>query len=147
MLAFVGRTRDREIAGLIDRYVERAGRMARVEIRVVQASRAARPERRRRDDSASLLRACRPGASVLLSPAGAAWTSEKVASYLRDRLVRASLPTTFAVAGEEGLDDESWADERVSLGRMTLPHELARVILAEQVYRGLTIIHNVKYHK
>ena len=60
--------------------------------------------------------------------------------------MRASDPTFFVVGGEEGLDDESWADERLALGRLTLPHELARVILAEQLYRAWCIGRGHPYH-
>ena len=56
---------------------------------------------------------------------------------------------TFVVGGSNGLSDEvkSKADLRCSFGRITLPHQLFRVVLLEQLYRACCIEHNVSYHK
>ena len=63
--------------------------------------------------------------------------------------VRATSPTFFLLGGEDGFlpEDETWAPRRLALSRFTLPHELARLVLAEQVYRALTLVRNVSYHK
>ena len=54
----------------------------------------------------------------------------------------------FVIGGSYGLDERiKGIGKRISLGRITLPHQLARVILAEQIYRAFTIINNVVYHK
>ena len=56
---------------------------------------------------------------------------------------------TFVIGGSNGLSDEvrNRADLRVSFGKITLPHQLCRVVLAEQLYRAATIANNVPYHK
>ena len=72
-----------------------------------------------------------------------------LAEFVRARLDRGSEPTTFLVGGESGLlaADEGWADRRLALSAMTLPHELARLMLVEQIYRALSIVRGLKYHK
>ena len=53
----------------------------------------------------------------------------------------------FVIGGSHGLSDSVVTDRSISLGRLTLPHELARVVLLEQIYRGFTIRSGGKYHK
>ena len=83
------------------------------------------------------------GAVVVLDRAGKQFSSEELADYLRWRDV------TFVVGGAEGLTDEvkGRANLLLSFSRMTFPHQLARLILTEQVYRAFTILKNEKYHK
>ena len=79
---------------------------------------------------------------VALDPAGRApASSEAFAAWLGRRLDEMR-PTAFIVGGAIGLasDLADEADERLSLGPLTLPHQLARVVLAEQIYRGLCIV-------
>jgi 23S rRNA (pseudouridine1915-N3)-methyltransferase len=85
---------------------------------------------------------------VALAPGGRApASSEAFAQWLRARL-DVPKPITFIVGGAAGLADElvAEADERLSLGPLTLPHQLARAVLAEQIYRGLCIIAGHPYH-
>lgn len=65
-------------------------------------------------------------------------TSSELASWLARRL-EVPTPTAFVIGGPGGLEEQllSGADERRSLGPLTLPHQLARVVLVEQLYRGL----------
>lgn len=86
--------------------------------------------------------------TVALDPAGAApRSSEAFAAWLGRRL-DIPRPVTFVIGGAAGLDPElvAGADERVSLGSLTLPHQLARVVLAEQLYRALCILAGHPYH-
>ena len=59
-----------------------------------------------------------------------------------------SVPLLFAIGGADGFSDEArrQASLVLSLGKMTLPHELARVVLLEQIYRAFTILSNHPYH-
>lgn len=148
-MAWIGKTRDRAIDDLVTRYVARAERLGPVKVRVVTASRAVDPVRKSREDAEALRRAAAGSHTVLLSPRGESWTSEDLAGFLRARLDRGREPTAFLVGGESGFlpADEVWADQRLALSSMTLPHELARLVLAEQIYRGLSIVRGLKYHK
>mgnify|MGYP001164766947 CR=1 FL=1 len=74
-------------------------------------------------------------------------SSEALAVWLGKRL-EVARPVTFLIGGAAGLDRElvSRADERMSLGPLTLPHQLARVVVAEQIYRSLCILAGHPYH-
>ena len=75
--------------------------------------------------------------TVLLASDGASFDSERFAEWLEERR-RSGADLTFVVGGPKGLDLE--ADTRLSLGPMTLPHQLARVVLLEQLFRAHKII-------
>ncbi|MFL5818944.1 MAG: 23S rRNA (pseudouridine(1915)-N(3))-methyltransferase RlmH [Conexibacter sp.] len=80
----------------------------------------------------------------LLDAEGKQYDSPSFASFLEDRR-QAGRDVCFVVGGPFGLDLES-VDHRLSLGAMTLPHQLARVVLLEQIYRGHKILAREPYH-
>lgn len=85
---------------------------------------------------------------VALTPDGRApRSSEAFATWLGARL-EVPRPTAFVIGGAAGLDARllAHADERVSLGPLTLPHQLARVVLGEQLFRALAILAGHPYH-
>jgi 23S rRNA (pseudouridine1915-N3)-methyltransferase len=75
-------------------------------------------------------------------------SSEELAKFLADYQDRNLLPLIFAVGAANGFSDEARkaAQHMISLGKMTLAHELARVILLEQIYRACTILKGHPYH-
>ena len=79
---------------------------------------------------------------VLLDSRGKLRSSEEVAGLLRDAQDDGTQHAVFAIGGADGWSEstKARADELLSFGRITLPHELARVVLAEQVYRAFTIL-------
>ena len=81
--------------------------------------------------------------SVLLASGGDSFSSEDFAVWLEERR-RAGRDLCFAIGGPKGL--ELRADQRLSLGPMTLPHQLARVVLLEQLYRAHKILAREPYH-
>lgn len=86
---------------------------------------------------------------VLLDIGGKERSSEEIASHLNDLLLRGESSITFVIGGSCGVSSEvrARADERLSFGRITLPHNLARVVLLEQVYRAFKIMRGEPYHK
>jgi 23S rRNA (pseudouridine1915-N3)-methyltransferase len=88
------------------------------------------------------------GALVLLDARGQAMSSEELAAFVEDHQTRNSLPLTFAIGPADGFSEDTHrhASRLLSLSRLTLPHELARVVLLEQIYRAFTIIHRHPYH-
>jgi len=133
-----------------DEYARRLGRHLRFrEIEVREASRSPTVEAQR-DEEATRLGARLPAGStvVALSRSGAPWTSEEVARQI-ERWRLAARPVTLVVGGSHGLAPQFTARSasRWSLGPLTLPHELARVVVMEQLYRGFTILRGEPYHK
>jgi 23S rRNA (pseudouridine1915-N3)-methyltransferase len=86
------------------------------------------------------------GRVIALDPSGTTLTSEEFARRLEGWSVTCA---TFVLGGPLGLDPSlrRAAHATVSLSAMTLPHELARLVLAEQVYRAVTILRGAPYHK
>lgn len=87
-------------------------------------------------------------ALVLLDARGRQLSSEQLADFLKDHQDRGTPALLFAIGGPDGFTDAARqrASLQLSLGKMTLPHELARVVLLEQLYRGFTILKGHPYH-
>ena len=151
-LAVVGKPRNRSLAAAIEEYETRAGRYWPLEIREVkeESARGGTPDGVVRRREGERLRAKVPdGARLVACDArGERLTSEEFAGWLgRERDAGRSL--TFAIGGAHGLDEQLLAASasRLSLAPWTLPHELARLVLAEQLYRAGTILRGEPYHK
>jgi 23S rRNA (pseudouridine1915-N3)-methyltransferase len=86
---------------------------------------------------------------VVLDRAARAWSSRQLAEYLDERAVHALGDVAFVIGGAWGLDRQfvARAQRTMSLGALTLPHELARLVFTEQLYRAGTILRNEPYHK
>ena len=86
---------------------------------------------------------------VALTREGASWSSQDLALSSCERWLLAARPVALILGGSHGLDPTllARAANRWSLGPLTLPHELARVVVLEQLYRGFTILRGEPYHK
>jgi 23S rRNA (pseudouridine1915-N3)-methyltransferase len=150
-LLWVGRTRDPDLARGIDRYVQRLQRYATVEVDVAPEPKGAfRPEELVRLEGAALqARLAARGRRLGLDPGGTEVTSEGLARLLEQALVAGGGQVQFVVGGPNGLAEEvaKTLDLRVSLSRLTLTHEMARLLLLEQLYRAFTILRGEPYHR
>jgi 23S rRNA (pseudouridine1915-N3)-methyltransferase len=113
-------------------YQKLLGRHARVEVVEV------------REDEAVERRIPARAFTSLLAVDGRAYDSEGFARFLEERRM-AALDLCFVIGGAYGLELDA-ADHRLSLGPLTLPHQLARVVLLEQVYRAHKILAGEPYH-
>ena len=133
-----------------DDYLKRLGRYARTSEREVrEAARAPTVARQRTDEAAALARHVPAGAAcICLGREGQPWSSDALARRLGRWQVDAR-PLAFVIGGSNGLAPELLAssDAVWSLGPLTLPHELARVVVVEQLYRAFTILRGEPYHK
>lgn len=133
-----------------DDYLRRLGRHLPVEEREVrEAGRAGSPARQRDEEGKRLLEALPPSADVvLLDVGGTEWSSEALAAQL-DGWRQLARDRAFLLGGAEGVSEavRARAAVRWSLGPLTLPHELARVVVVEQLYRAGTILRGEPYHR
>ncbi|MBI5059860.1 23S rRNA (pseudouridine(1915)-N(3))-methyltransferase RlmH [candidate division KSB1 bacterium] len=91
----------------------------------------------------------RPGIVVAMDVLGKQFSTEQFSAWIVESMNRSIGRITFVIGGAWGLDRRilEQADLRLSLSAMTLPHELARLVLAEQIYRALSLWKNLPYHK
>lgn len=154
VLLWIGKTRDRRLGALVDDYLERARRLARVEVVELRDRGGAstpRGEAAVLDREAEALLAAIDGEDhvVLCDERGAQLRSEEFASIISQRQDRSTRRMVFVVGGYLGVAPRvrERADATVALSRMTFTHEMARVLLSEQLYRALTIIAGIPYQK
>lgn len=148
----VGRVKGSLEPGVAD-YEERAGRYWKLEVVEVDAGASGRdpsPERVRAAESERILARIPDGFEVFaLTREGRPLGSRDLARRLSESMVRAVPGVSYVIGGAFGLDRTvvQRASRRLSLSSMTLPHEMARLVLAEQLYRAGTILRNEPYHK
>ncbi len=138
-LVMLGKTRRAELRALLDDYLARIRRHAEVEAVELRDSAAA--VRKLKLDSAA--------AVVLLDAAGQAFTSEQFARWLAERRDRGNRELVFLCGDAAGFPEalRRRATTKLSLSTLTLSHELARVVLAEQLYRAFAILSGSPYPK
>jgi 23S rRNA (pseudouridine1915-N3)-methyltransferase len=152
-LIIVGRDRNDPIVQAADEYVERIRRYFPIEVVEVKEEplRKGTPiDRVKRAEAERIQNALKEGEHlVLLDEHGKQHTSEEVAKRLSTFSRDGIGNIAFVVGGPVGLDPEflRTAKEKWSLSKMTLPHRIARLILAEQLYRACTILRGEPYHK
>lgn len=141
-IAWIGKTKEPAIAALSEEYLTRISRFAQVE------GMALRDEQDLLAKLANSKKAGSKSTLVLLDSRGKEFSSEQFARFLGDYQDHNPLPLIFAIGGADGFGPESKAAAQhiISLGKMTLAHELARVVLLEQIYRAFTILKGHPYH-
>ena len=140
-IAWIGKTKNAAIQSLTDEYLKRLSRYAEVQGIALK------------DEAALLKLSGREGKSprrylVLLDSRGKQLSSEELAQFIRSYQDRNPTPLLFAIGPADGFAENtrSHADFTLSLGNMTIAHELARVVLLEQLYRAFTILKGHPYH-
>jgi 23S rRNA (pseudouridine1915-N3)-methyltransferase len=155
-LLCIGKLKDDAERAIVARYLERAGQiggtvgLAAGRVAEIMESRASTPQARKTAEAAELRkRMGADGKVVTLDERGRTLTSEELAGVLRRWKDEGTRNATFVIGGADGLDAAlvSSADLALSLGRITLPHGLARAVLAEQLYRAATLIAGHPYHR
>ena len=140
-VVWIGKTKEPAIQALTDDYVKRLSHYAEVEAVAIR-------------DEAALLKFCARDARptrhtlVLLDGGGKQFSSEELAKFLQAHQELNPLPLLFAIGPADGFTNEArqGAGMVLSLSKMTLAHELARIVLLEQLYRAFTILKGHPYH-
>lgn len=140
-VAWIGKTREPAIQSLTAEYMKRISRYLPTTSHELAAEQALLKLADRASGRTAPV-------FVLLDARGRQFTSEEFAELLRDQRDRGTQHLLFAVGPADGFSDEARhsADLILSFGKMTLAHELARVVLLEQIYRAFTILKGHPYH-
>lgn len=149
----VGKLKERFWAQACAEYLKRLQAYAKVrvvEVVDVDPARAGGDAAAREREGAAILQALPAQAQVIaLAIDGKQRTSEGLSVHLDELALRGSSDVAFVIGGSTGLSSEvlARADEQLSFGLITLPHNLARVVLLEQIYRAFKISRGEPYHK
>lgn len=133
----LGKTRRAEVRAVIDDYVKRIARSCPIEIVEVRDGEAAGKK----------LDADRAAMAVLLEAGGKSWSSEGFAKWLGELRDRGTRELVFVCGDADGFPDDlrQRVAQKISLSAMTYSHELARAMLAEQLYRAFAILSGSPY--
>ncbi|MGC1415632.1 MAG: 23S rRNA (pseudouridine(1915)-N(3))-methyltransferase RlmH [Candidatus Acidiferrum sp.] len=138
-LLMLGKTRRAEMRAVIDDYVKRIGRQSPIEISEVRDGEAA----------IKTLDADRAATAILLDATGKSFTSEELAKWLGELRDRGTRELVFVCGDADGFPPalHQRVTQKISLSAMTYSHELARAMLAEQLYRAFAILSGSPYPK
>jgi 23S rRNA (pseudouridine1915-N3)-methyltransferase len=151
----VGKLKDGPERSLVSRYVERCRETGKAlgllgfEMLELAESRASRPSDRKAEEGRMIAVKTSGATMVALDERGHSPKSEEFARWIarwRDDGVKQLM---FVIGGADGLDPAlvDGADAKLAFGAMTLPHQLARIVLAEQLYRATTLLSGHPYHR
>ena len=152
----VGKLREKPLRQMADEYLKRLSRFGRYEEIEVpdlperEGTSSAEEERIRTREGEALLQRLRPGDRVVaLTIPGRQRSSPELAAELQEARNRGQGRMVFLIGGSLGLGQNvlARADAEMSMSRMTFPHQLARVMLLEQLYRAEKINAGERYHK
>lgn len=150
IVAAVGKPRNAALAAAIEHYEARAAKYWSLDVREVREERArgARVSVVLEKEAERLVSRVEGATMVACDERGMTMTSTKFAAFLQEARERAR-DVAFVIGGAYGLADtlRDRAQARLSLAPWTLPHEIARLVLAEQLYRAGTIVRGEPYHK
>lgn len=155
-LITVGKIKEKYFTEAIREYAKRLSRYCKLEIVELEdektPDRASEAEERqiKEKEGERILKAIKEGSyTIALAIEGKKMTSEQFAKKMDTLGIQGKSHVNFVIGGSLGLDERvlQRAEEWVSFSDMTFPHQLMRVILLEQIYRGYRIIHKEPYHK
>jgi len=154
-LIWEGKTRNSQLRALQEDYSARVKHFTDLQIEEVRpphgrsGSKAIRRDQGISAAERQLLEKVGGSYKVLLDAGGRHWTSEEFAAWLNERALRGTRELTFLVGAPEGFSAafKKESDLLLALSHMTFTREWARVLLLEQIYRGLTVLHGYPYAK
>ena len=144
-VVWIGKTKNPQVAKLCADYISRIGHFLPLEITEIKEAQGGIQAQ-----SSKILSALNASDRVtVLDSRGASWTSDQLAGFVQQHMTSDPRRLSFVIGGPEGLSDEvkRRADIQWALSPLTFTHELARVLVLEQLYRALSIIRNLPYSK
>ena len=152
----VGKLKEKYLKMGIDEYVKRLGSYAKIELVEVPDEKApeqlsqAEMEIVKQKEGERILAKIGEGVHVVaLAIDGKMKSSEEMAADIEKLMTYGTSKIAFVIGGSLGLHTDvlKRADEKLSFGKMTLPHQLMKLVLVEQIYRSFRIMNNAPYHK
>lgn len=152
----VGRMKEKPYRMMADEYMKRLsryGKFEEIELPDLPEPGNSSPaiEQQIKDrEGEAILNRIKPGAHVIaMTIPGKQWDSPGLSRHMDDLMTRGVSDIVFVIGGSLGLSDKviARADEEMSMSKMTFPHQLARVMLMEQLYRAMKIRAGERYHK
>ena len=145
----VGKIKEKFFTDAILEYQKRLSRFCTFNIvEVDEASAVTNLEKKSEIEGERLLAKCK-GVIVALDGTGKMLSSPEIADFIKQKEISGSSEMSFVIGGSNGLSKQvlEKAALKLSFGKITFPHQLFRVVLAEQIYRAFTILNNMPYHK
>ena len=152
ILLSIGKTDDPILSQIIEEYRKRINYYLPFEMQIIvdiKKGRNLSDKEQKKQEGEKILKWLQPSDQViLLDEKGKHYSSVEFARQIEKKLLSTSKRLVFVVGGAYGFSDEvrERANEKVSLSSMTFTHQMVRLVFAEQLYRAMTILHNVPYH-
>ena len=151
-LLCIGKTDSKELQKLIEVYLKRLQFYTKFEIDVIPDLKKARNldenQQKTKEGELILNKTQTSDFVVLLDENGKQFSSEAFSEYLQKRMNSGLKQLIFVIGGPYGFSEEVYqrADGKISLSKMTFSHQMVRLFITEQIYRGFTILKNEPYH-
>lgn len=148
----IGKTDEKNLEVLIEKYMKRLTHYLSVSLETLpdikNASKLSEKEQKRLEGESILKKIQSSDQVVLLDEKGKEFRSVEFSQYLQKKMNAGTRNLIFVIGGPYGFSDQVYhrANGKLSLSRMTLSHQMIRLFLVEQIYRGLTILRNEPYH-
>lgn len=152
LLIAVGKTDNKLVSQLIDDYIKRINFYIPIELRTlpdVKKSKNLSEKEQKTLEGDSIKKCLQPSDYiVLLDDKGKQLTSKDFAKYIENKTITVSKRLVFLIGGPYGFSEDIVAisNEKLSLSKMTLTHQMVRLLFTEQIYRAMTILNNEPYH-
>jgi 23S rRNA (pseudouridine1915-N3)-methyltransferase len=148
IIAAIENHKNPEIDALCNDYVKRCSPMHAVKLELLPAARTPDPEVQKAKESETLLKLMKPGDTLILcDERGKSFTSRGFSTYIEKTLSQSRGKLIFAIGGAYGFT-EAMRNQYpcIKLSEFVFPHQLARLVLSEQIYRALNILKGTGYH-
>jgi 23S rRNA (pseudouridine1915-N3)-methyltransferase len=145
----IGKLKDKNIHSLIEEYIKRTPWQIKI-VEIENNNKSRNPDSIKTEEEKLLMSKIPNGYyKIALDETGNLLSSEELAKHLQKIAVNKTGNIAFIIGGAEGLSAnlKSSVNDIISLGKMTYPHMIARMLLVEQIYRTYTIIEGKSYHK
>lgn len=152
LLIAVGKTDNKLVSQLVDEYIKRVNFYISLEIKILPDVKKSKKisEKEQKIMEGESIKKCFQSSDyiVLLDDKGSQFSSLGFAKYIENKMISVSKRLVFIIGGPYGFSEEieSLSNEKLSLSKMTLTHQMVRLLFAEQLYRAMTIIKGEPYH-